>query len=153
VEIEAFYKQKTPLMWGLVIIKLFNFSLNKFYLIYNMIFNQYKIDLKKLIKEFIQFSLSLMILSSSFHLYEHNHSKEYGYNICNPGCEAINHHTLNDDCERCINNRNQQKKINYSHFVNHIKNKSVSNFIDIFIFNKYIVYSFSFSRPPPTQIT
>jgi len=118
-----------------------------------MIFNQYKIDLKKLIKGFIQFSLSLMILSSSFHLYEHNHSKEYGYNICNPGCEAINHHTLNDDCERCINNRNQQKIINYSHFVNHIKNKSVSNFIDIFIFNKYIVYSFSFSRPPPTQIT
>lgn len=140
-------------MWGLAIIKLFNFSLNKFYLIFNMIFNLYKIDLKKLIKGFFQFSLSLMILSSSFHLYEHNHNKEYGYNICNPGCEAINHHTLNDDCERCINNRNQQKIINYSRFVNHIKNKSVSNFIDIFIFNKYIVYSFSFSRPPPTQIT
>ena len=118
-----------------------------------MIFHSYKIDFKKLIKGFFQFSLSLMILSSSFHLYEHNHSKEHGYNICNPGCETSNHHTLNNDCERCINNRNQQKIINYTHYVNHIKNKSVSNFIDIFIFNKYIVYSFSFSRPPPAQIT
>ena len=153
MEIEPFYKQKTPRMWGLIIIKLFNFSLDKFYLIFNMIFNLYKINIKKFIKGIFQFSLSLMILSSSFHLYEHNHSKEYGYNICNSGCEASNHHTLNDDCERCINNRNQQKIINYSHYVNHIKNKSVSNFIDIFIFNKYIVYSFSFSRPPPTQIT
>ena len=153
VEIEPFYKQKTPRMWGLIIIKLFNFSLDKFYLIFNMIFNLYKINIKKFIKGIFQFSLSLMILSSSFHFSEHNHSKEYGYNICNPGCETSNHHTFNDDCERCINNRNQQNIINYSHFVNHIKNKSVSNFIDIFIFNKYIVYSFSFSRPPPAQIT
>ena len=153
VEIEPFYKQKTPRMWGLIIIKLFNFSLDKFYLIFNMIFNLYKINIKKFIKGIFQFSLSLMILSSSFHFYEHNHSKEYGYNICNPGCETSNHHTFNDDCERCINNRNQKKIINYSHFDNHIKNKSVSNFIDIFIFNKYIVYSLSFSRPPPAQIT
>jgi hypothetical protein len=153
VEIEPFYKQKTPRMWGLIIIKLFNFSLDKFYLIFNMIFNLYKINIKKFIKGIFQFSLSLMILSSSFHFYEHNHSKEYGYNICNPGCETSDHHTFNDDCERCINNRNQKIIINYSHFDNHIKNKSVSNFIDIFIFNKYIVYSLSFSRPPPAQIT
>ena len=153
MEIEPFYKQKTPRMWGLIIIKLFNFSLDKFYLIFNMIFNLYKINIKKFIKGIFQFSLSLMILSSSFHFYEHNHSKEYGYNICNPGCETSDHHTFNDDCERCINNRNQKKIINYSHFDNHIKNKSVSNFIDIFIFNKYIVYSLSFSRPPPAQIT
>ena len=153
MEIEPFYKQKTPRMWGLIIIKLFNFSLDKFYLIFNMIFNLYKINIKKFIKGIFQFSLSLMILSSSFHFYEHNHSKEYGYNICNPGCETSDHHTFNDDCERCINNRNKQNIINYSHFVNNIKNKSVSNFIDIFIFNKYIVYSFSFSRPPPAQIT
>ena len=118
-----------------------------------MIFNLYKINLKKFIKGIFQFSLSLMILSSSFHFYEHNHSKEYGYNICNPGCETFDHHTFNNDCERSINNRNKQNIINYSHFVNNIKNKSVSNFIDIFIFNKYIVYSFSFSRPPPAQIT
>ena len=122
-------------------------------LVFNMIFYSYKIDFKKPIKGFFQFSLSIMILSSSFHLYEHNHSKADGYSICIPECETINHHSLNDDCEKCIINRNQQKIIIYSHFNNHIKNKSFSNFIDIFIFNKYIVYSFSFSRPPPTQIT
>ena len=115
--------------------------------------NKTKIDFIKPLKSFLRFSLCLVILSSSFHLYEHNHSKENGYSICKPECEETSHHSLNYDCEKCLTNRHQKKAINYSDFNNHIKNKPVPNFIDIFIFNKYIVYSFSFSRPPPVKIT
>ena len=115
--------------------------------------NKTKIGFIKLLKGFLRFSLCLVILSSSFHLYEHNHSKENGYSICKPECEETSHHSLNYDCEKCLTNRHQKKAINYSDFNNHIKNKPVPNFIDIFIFNKYIVCSFSFSRPPPVKIT
>ena len=86
-----------------------------------MIFNSYKFDFKKLIKGFLQFSLSLMIISSSFHLYEHNHSDEDGYSICIPECESVSHHSLKHDCEECIQNRNQQKIIIITGIVEIIK--------------------------------
>ena len=111
-----------------------------------------KENIKKLIFRLLNVSLCIMILSSSLHLNEHIHNKNDGYTICTPGCEKDNHHSINENCEKCINNRHHQKLFNDTNFYKHKNNKSQIIFDDVFVFNKYLVFSFNFSRPPPEQI-
>ena len=107
-----------------------------------------KENIKKLIFRLLNVSLCIMILSSSLHLNEHIHNKNDGYTICTPGCEKDNHHSINENCEKCINNRHHQKLFNDTNFYKHKNNKSQIIFDDVFVFNKYLVFSFNFSRPP-----
>ena len=111
-----------------------------------------KENIKKLILGFLNVSLCIMILSSSLHLKEHSRNKNDGYTICAPGCEEDTHHSINENCERCINNRNHPKLFYNTPFYKYKNNKSRSIFGDVFVFNKYLVFSFNFSRPPPEKI-
>ena len=96
--------------------------------------------------------LALVILTGSFHLYDHNHSEEGGYTICTPGCDTKTHHSLHNDCDTCFKNRYQQKIFYHFGLYNYKNNNLISKYKDVFIFNKYIIYSFSYSRPPPEKI-
>ena len=108
-----------------------------------------KKKIKNLIVGFLNVSLCIMIVSSSLHLNEHIHNKNDGYTICAPGCEIDTHHSKGDNCETCLNNRCKQKILNDTGFYNYINDKPILKYIDLFILNKYIIYSFSHSRPPP----
>lgn len=57
----------------------------------------------------IQFLLSFFLLNNGFHVDDHDHSDVEGYSICNSECDKPNHHSIDDNCEECVNNSNKQK--------------------------------------------
>ena len=57
----------------------------------------------------IQFLLSFFLLNIGLHVDDHDHSDVEGYSICNPECDKPNHHSIEDNCEECVNNSNKQK--------------------------------------------
>ena len=60
-------------------------------------------------KEAIQFLLSFFLLTNGLHVDDHDHSVVEGYSICNSECDKPNHHSIEDNCEECVNNSNKQK--------------------------------------------
>ena len=114
--------------------------------------NLNKINIKNLASSLLHFLISFMVLTGSLHLYEHSHAKEDGYNICTPACDADTHHSINNHCETCLKNRYQQKIFYHTDFYNYKNDWPISRNSDIFIFKKYVIYFYSHSRPPPTQI-
>ena len=114
--------------------------------------NSNKINIKNLVSSLMHVLLCFVVLTSSLHLYEHNHVKEDGYTICTPACNTDTHHSVNDNCETCLKNRYQQKIYYHAGFYNYKNDNPFSKNINLFIFNKYVIYSFSYSRPPPKQI-
>ena len=107
------------------------------------------IDLKKLGLAFARLTLCLFVLSSSFHLAEHNHSVEDGYNMCKVDCESCEPHVRHDNCEECVINRNQETFAINSTYSNYLNNKPIFFSIEDKVFNKYSINLFSYSRPPP----
>ena len=58
--------------------------------------------MKKLFNKFISIGISLLFFCAIFHLDHHPvHEQPSGYNICNIGCEDIEHHF--HPCEKCLN--------------------------------------------------
>ena len=57
----------------------------------------------------IQFLLSFFLLTNGLHVDDHDHSAVEGYSICNSECDKPNHHSIEDNCEKCVNNSNKQK--------------------------------------------
>ena len=112
-----------------------------------------KIKMKNLVSSLLHIFISLLILTGSLNLYEHNHAEEDGYTICTPACDTETHHSINDHCETCLKNRYQHKIFYHANFYNYKNDKPISKNNDIVIFNKYIICFFSYSRPPPKQIT
>ena len=110
------------------------------------------INIKNLSSSLLRFLISFMVLTSSLHLYEHSHAKEDGYTICTPECDTDTHHSINNHCDTCLKNRYHHKIFYHADFYNYKNDRPISRNSDIFIFNKYIIYSLSYSRPPPTQI-
>ena len=59
--------------------------------------------MKKSINKFISIWLSLLFFCAIFHLDHHPvHEHPSGYNICNIGCEDIEHHSYSHQCEKCL---------------------------------------------------
>ena len=114
--------------------------------------NLNKINIKNLSRSLLHFLISFMVLTGSLDLYEHSHTKEDGYTICTPACDTDTHHSINDHCETCLKNRYQHKIFYHAGFYNFKINKPISKNIDIFIFKKYVICFYSYSRPPPAQI-
>ena len=114
--------------------------------------NSNKINIKNLASSLLHALLCFIVLTSSLHLYEHNHTKDDGYTICTPECDIDTHHSVNNNCETCLKNRYQQKIYHQTSFYNYKNDKPILKNIDFFNFNKYVIYSFSYARPPPTQI-
>ena len=107
------------------------------------------IDLKKLGIAFARLTLCLFVLSSSFHLAEHNHSVEDGFNMCKVDCESCEPHARYDNCEECVVNRNQETFAINSTYFNYLNNKPIFFSIENKVFNRYSISLFSYSRPPP----
>ena len=97
----------------------------------------------------IQFLLSFFLLTNGLHVDDHDHSDVEGYSICNSECDKPNHHSIGDNCEKCVNNSNKQKLF--------LKAQSYSlNYKSNFIlrehcnsFNNDINYHYFGSRAPP----
>ena len=59
--------------------------------------------MKKSINKFISIGISLLFFCAIFHLDHYPvHEHPSGYNICNIGCEDIEHHFYSHQCEKCL---------------------------------------------------
>ena len=107
------------------------------------------IDLKKLSLALGRLILCLFVLSSSFHLAEHNHSAEDGYSMCKADCDSCEPHARYDNCEECLITRNQESFATSIVYLNFSNEKPLLYSLETQVFNKYSLYHYSYSRPPP----
>ena len=106
--------------------------------------------MKRLLKMFISYGVSLLFLSATFHVDQHHHYHPDGYSICDISCDDEKHHSISHQCEKCLNKNNRL---------------IVQEFIDL-PYNKYkrALYSLNesfnetftifslYSRPPPSLL-
>ena len=62
--------------------------------------------MNKMLKLFISYGLSIIILSVTLHVDLH-HEHYDGYSICEIDCDDEKHYSINHQCERCLNKTNR----------------------------------------------
>ena len=97
----------------------------------------------------MQFLLSFFLFTNGLHVDDHDHSVVEGYSICNPECDKPNHHSIEDNCEECVNNSNKQKLFlkAQSYSLNYKSNFILQEHCNSF--NNDINYHYFGSRAPP----
>ena len=111
-----------------------------------------KNNIKNIFQGLSQITLSFLLLSGSLHVFEHDHTKEEGYSICNPECNSSDHHVLKIDCDECTRNRNNQKIYNDTYKINtYVKTKNSYHF-DEHVFKSLLNQSNIPSRAPPSLL-
>ena len=104
--------------------------------------------MKKSINIFISTGLSLLLFCAIFHLDHHPvHEHLIGYNICNVGCDDIEHHSYSHQCEKCLIKTQRYVGINLFELSLHNNSTPFDNPEDI-IFSKLINFN-SNNRGPP----
>ena len=104
--------------------------------------------MKSYINKFISIGLSLLFFCAIFHLDHHpDHEHPSGYNICNVGCDDIEHHSCTHQCEKCLSETQRYVGINLFEFSFHNFSTPFDNPEDI-IFFKLINFN-SNNRGPP----
>ena len=103
-------------------------------------------------KVFNQYLLSFLLVFTGLNINEHTHHFDEGYGICNQGCDTAEHHSMHNECEKCINNSGKQKFFINVH-INSIHNNSVLTFKnDASSFIKSFSHHSNSSRAPPTYL-
>ena len=103
--------------------------------------------MKSFLKSFISFGLSFQMVSLTLHIDMHNEYYD-GYNICNIDCNDQKHHSINHQCEKCLNKTNRM-------FVQELVQFSFKKY-GIFIYSLKEKFGDSpnpfnlYSRPPPS---
>jgi hypothetical protein len=103
---------------------------------------------KSYINKFISIGLSLLFFCAIFHLdYHADHEHPSGYNICNVGCDDIEHHSCTHQCEKCLSETQRYVGINLFEFSFHNFSTPFDNPEDI-IFFKLINFNSNNKGPP-----
>lgn len=101
-----------------------------------------------MIKLFISYGLSIMLLSATFHVDLRHQDHNDGYSICDISCDGENHHSKSHKCEKCLNKTN---RLIVQEFIELSYNGYTTLFYSL---NESFKYSFShfslYSRPPPS---
>ena len=63
--------------------------------------------MKNFLNNIITFGLSCILIDAVLHIEYHIDKHEGGYNICKIGCEEKKHHSINHQCQKCLN-KNQK---------------------------------------------
>jgi len=102
-----------------------------------------------MLKTFITYGLSILFLSATLHIDLH-HEHYDGYSICDIDCDDEKHHSINHQCEKCLN-KNNRLLIQRS-------NDLSLNRDGLLLCSSYesVKYSYShfnlYSRPPPSLL-
>ena len=106
--------------------------------------------MKTILKHIIIYILSSLILATILHIDYHVDEHQDGYSICDISCNDGRHHSINHQCQKCLN-KNQKlrsiKEIDNSINQRKIRYSIVKNIIDV----KSIIFDLN-SRPPPSLI-
>ena len=103
---------------------------------------------KRSINKFISTVLSLLLFCALFHLDHHPaHEHPSGYNICNIGCEDIEHHSYSHQCEKCLSKTQRFVGINLFDLSFHNNSIPFDTLEDI-VYSKLINFN-SNNRAPP----
>ena len=104
--------------------------------------------MKKSTNKFISTGLSLLLFCAIFHLDHHRvHEDSIGYNICNVGCDDIEHHSYSHQCEKCLIKTQRYVGINLFELLIHNSSTPFDNPEDI-IFSKLIKFNPNNRGPP-----
>jgi len=121
--------------------------MGKYLLVLNDLYKN--IDNIMMLKSFISYGLSIMLLSATLHV-DLDHEHYDGYSICDIDCDDEKHHSINHKCEKCLNKTN---RLIVKEFIELSSNEyrialysSNENFED-----KIIPFNL-FSRPPPSLL-
>jgi len=106
--------------------------------------------MSKMLKSFITYGLSILLLSATLHVDLGHHDHYDGYSICDIDCDDEKHHSIDHQCERCLNKTNRmivQECIDFSlddhgELVYSLNER----------FNLCSIPYFSYSRPPPSLL-
>ncbi len=63
--------------------------------------------MRRMLKTFITFGLSILFLSVTLHIDLHHHEHYDGYSICDIDCDDEKHHSIDHKCEKCLNKTNR----------------------------------------------
>ena len=106
--------------------------------------------MKLLLKNIITCGLSLLLITSIFHVDHHVHEHQDGYSICGISCDDEKHHSINHQCEKCLNKNQRLYLITEIDFSIDQKTTEYYNTKNI-IYVKSIIFDLH-SRPPPSLI-
>jgi len=106
--------------------------------------------MSKMLKSFITYGLSILLLSATLHVALDHHEHYDGYSMCDSDCDDEKHHSTSHQCEKCLNNNNRSI-IQGSIDIPYNSDESVLYFsVKSF---KYIFSHFNlYSRPPPSLL-
>jgi len=103
-----------------------------------------------MLKTFISFVLSVLVITGGLHVDSHDHVITDGYSICLEGCNEETHHNATHQCEQCLTKHSKYIDINSEHFSYSQTNLS---FKELSKRNHISFTNFSlYSRPPPVLL-
>lgn len=104
--------------------------------------------MKTILKNIIIYGLSLLIVATTFHIDYHVDEHQDGYNICDISCNDERHHSINHQCQKCLN-KNQRLYFLTGH--NLLINQRTVNYYIIrkINYDNSIIFDLH-SRPPPS---
>jgi|TARA_B110000858_G_scaffold43533_1_gene49870 hypothetical protein len=100
----------------------------------------------KILKTFISFGLSIMLLSTALHVDLH-HEDYDGYSICNTDCIDAKHHLDLHQCIKCLNKNSDSLIFSWGKNFFHEEIKT-PNFPNHHLIESAFHFNL-FSRPPP----
>ena len=99
-----------------------------------------------MLKTIISFGLMILAFTGALHIDFHDQVHAEGYIICTPECDDEKHHSLSDQCGKCLNKSNKliNKECSDLTFDRYAISFSLSKG-----FNNTFLYFSLYSRPPP----
>lgn len=106
--------------------------------------------MKLFMKNILSYGLSILLISSAIHIDYHVEVKQDGYSICKIGCEEQKHHSINHQCQKCLNNNQRLYFLTENNFSINQNSSIYFSKIDI-VYVESIIFDLR-TRPPPSSI-
>ncbi len=103
-----------------------------------------------MLKSFITYGLSILLLSAVVHVDTHHHDHHDGYNLCDIDCDNKEHGSMSHQCEKCLNSNNRPV-IRESIVLSYDINESLVYCLDESFRSTYSYFRL-YSRPPPNLL-
>ena len=103
-----------------------------------------------MLKSFITYGLSILLLSTTLHVDLHHHEHYDGYSICDIDCDDGKHHSISHQCEKCLNQNNRLVVQEFIDLPYNKYNRALYSLTENF--NETFTIFSLYSRPPPSLL-
>jgi hypothetical protein len=108
------------------------------------------LNVKIILKNIISCGLSLLLMTTIVHIDYHVDEHQDGYSICDINCIDHSHHSIDHQCQKCLNKNQKLYPVIEIDFSINQKTTEYYNTKNI-IYVKSIIFDLH-SRPPPSLI-